>query len=156
MALFSTGGSVLSGLVARDMTPAEIHAFLDFGTRTGKLATIRANGAPHVAPIWFVRDGDDLVFNTGANTVKGKGLARDDRVALCVDDERPPFSFVLVEGRVEITDDPDEKLAWATRIGGRYMGAENAEAFGRRNAVPEELLVRLHPTRIIAQADISD
>ena len=36
------------------------------------------------------------------------------------------------------------------------MGAENAEAFGRRNAVPDELLVRLRPTRIIAQADISD
>jgi hypothetical protein len=138
------------------MTPAETHAFLDFGTRTGKLATTRANGAPHVAPIWFVRDGDDLVFNTGATTVKGKGLARDDRVALCVDDEQPPFSFVLVEGRVDISNDPEEKLLWATRIGGRYMGAENAEAFGRRNAVPEELLVRLHPTKTLAQADIAD
>src|SRR4051794_15108024 len=138
------------------MTPAEIRAFLDHGSRTGKLATTRANGAPHVAPIWFGRDGDDLVFNTGADSVKGKGLARDNRVALCVDDERPPFSFVLVEGTVEISDDHEEKLAWATRISGRYMGAENAEAFGRRNAVPGELLVRLHPTRIIAQADIAD
>src|SRR3954468_9236144 len=141
--------------MARDMTPAEIHAFLDHGTRTGKLATARANGAPHVAPIWFVRDGDDLMFNTGAATVKGKALARDARVALCVDDERPPFSFVLVEGIVEISNEHEEKLLWATRIGGRYMGAENAEAFGIRNAVPEELLVRLRPTRIIAQADIA-
>jgi PPOX class probable F420-dependent enzyme len=142
--------------MARDMTPAEIHAFLDHGTRTGKLATARANGAPHVAPIWFVRDGDDLVFNTGAGTVKGKALARDNRVALCVDDEQPPFSFVIVEGVAEISDDEDEKLSWATKIGGRYMGAENAEAFGRRNAVPDELLVRLRPTRIIATADLAD
>jgi len=142
--------------MARDMTPAEIHAFLDHGTRTGKLATSRANGAPHVAPIWFVRDGDDLIFNTGANTVKGQALARDARVALCVDDERPPFSFVIIEGVVELDDDADAKLAWATRIGSRYMGEENAEAFGRRNAVPDELLVRLRPTRIIGQADLSD
>jgi PPOX class probable F420-dependent enzyme len=138
------------------MTPAERHAFLDHGTRTGKLATTRTNGAPHVAPIWFVRDGDDLIFNTGANTVKGKALARDPRVALCVDDENPPFSFVIIEGVVELDDDEDAKLAWATKIGGRYMGEENAEAFGRRNAVPEELLVRLKPTLIIAQAAIAD
>jgi PPOX class probable F420-dependent enzyme len=142
--------------MAREMTTAELHAFLDHGTRTGKLATTRANGAPHVAPIWFVRDGDDLIFNTGAGTVKGKALARDPRVALCVDDEQPPFSFVVIEGVVELDNDAGAKLAWATKIGGRYMGAENAEAFGRRNAVPDELLVRLRPTRIIAQADISD
>jgi PPOX class probable F420-dependent enzyme len=138
------------------MTPQEMHAFLDHGTRTAKLATTRANGAPHVAPIWFVRDGDDLIFNTGAGTVKGKALVRDPRVALCVDDEQPPFSFVVIEGVVELDDDADAKLAWATKIGGRYMGAENAEAFGRRNAVPDELLVRLKPTRIIAQADLAD
>jgi len=59
------------------MSPDERHAFLDHGTRTGKLATARADGAPHVAPIWFVRDGDDLVFTTGGGTVKGKALARD-------------------------------------------------------------------------------
>jgi PPOX class probable F420-dependent enzyme len=138
------------------MTPDEMHAFLDHGTRTGKLATTRASGAPHVAPIWFVRDGDDVVFTTGEGTVKGKGLARDPRVALCVDDENPPFAFVIIEGTVEISRDLDDLLAWATKLGGRYMGAENAEAFGRRNAVPSEMLVRLRPARIVAQADISD
>jgi PPOX class probable F420-dependent enzyme len=138
------------------MTPQEMHAFLDDGTRTAKLATTRANGAPHVAPIWFVRDGDDLVFTTGAGTVKGKGLARDPRIAICVDDENPPFSFVLIEGTVEISEDSDALLAWATKLGARYMGAENAEAFGRRNAVPGELLVRVRATRVIAQADIAD
>ena len=138
------------------MSPDERYAFLDHGTRTAKLATTRANGAPHVAPIWFVRDGDDIVFTTGAGTVKGKGLARDPRIAICVDDENPPFSFVLIEGTVELSEDPDALLVWATKLGARYMGAENADAFGRRNAVPGELLVRVHATRVIAQADIAD
>ena len=142
--------------MATDMTPTERHAFLDHGTRTGKLAVARASGAPHVAPVWFVRDGDDLVFTTGAGTVKGKALARDNRVAICVDDENPPFSYVMIEGTVELRSDLDDMLRWATRIGGRYMGTDNAETFGRRNAVPEERLVRVHPTRIIARAGISD
>ena len=138
------------------MTPDERAAFLTAGTRTAKVSTARANGAPHVAPVWFVLDGDDVIFTTGSQTVKGKALARDSRIALCVDDENPPFAYVMIEGIAELSADLDEMLMWATRIGGRYMGAENAEAFGRRNAVPEERLVRVRPTRVIARAGISD
>jgi PPOX class probable F420-dependent enzyme len=124
--------------------------------RTGKLATVRKDGRPHVAPIWFDLDDDGtVVFTTGAETLKGKAIRRDPRVCLCVDDERPPFSFVIVEGKVDISEDADEMLVWATRIGGRYMGAGSADAYGRRNAVPGELLVRLRPTHVAAQADIA-
>lgn len=137
------------------MTPAEIRAFLTHGTRTGKLATVRANGRPHVAPIWFVLDGDDLLFTTWHSSVKGLNIQRDPYVTLCVDEEAPPFAFVIIEGSVTISADPDQVLQWATRIGGRYMGQEQAEAFGRRNGVPGELLVRLTPSKIIAQKDVA-
>ena len=116
----------------------------------------RANGAPHVVPIWFVLDGDDVIFTTGADTVKGKAIRRDGRVALCVDDDRPPYAFVTIEGTASTATDLDEMLPWAIRLGGRYMGTERAEVFGRRNAVPGELLVRVTPTRITAKANISD
>jgi PPOX class probable F420-dependent enzyme len=140
------------------MSAAESRAFLlAEPARTGKLATIRKDGRPHVAPIWFdLADDDTIVFNTGAETLKGRAIRRDPRVSLCVDDERPPFSFVIVEGTVEISEDLDDMLVWATRIGGRYMGAENADAYGRRNAVPGELLVRLRPLHVVARADIAD
>ena len=141
---------------SRRMTDEERRAFLMHGTRTGKLATVRADGSPHVAPIWFVLDGDDLIFNTSARTAKGRNLRRDPRASIAVDDETPPFAFALVDGVCEISDEPVGKLEWATRIGGRYMGAERAEEFGRRNAVPGELLVRLVPTRVFAQAGIAD
>ncbi len=95
------------------------------------------------------------VFNTGAATVKGRALRREGRASLCVDDERPPFSFVLVEGPVTISEDPAELLRWATAIGGRYMGTDRAEEFGRRNGVPGELLVRLTPTKLVAQRNIA-
>nr|MDT0664237.1 PPOX class F420-dependent oxidoreductase [Micromonospora sp. DSM 115978] len=130
--------------------------FLSEGTRTAKLATVRRDGRPHVAPVWFALDGDDVLFNTGAETVKGRSLRREGRAALCVDDERPPFSYVVVEGIVTISEDLDEVRRWATVIGGKYMGADQAEAFGQRNGVPGELLVRLTPTKILAERNVAD
>ncbi|MFD4576893.1 PPOX class F420-dependent oxidoreductase [Streptomyces sp. NPDC058417] len=136
--------------MAQKMTDEEWRAFASQGTRTGKLSTVRADGSPHVAPIWFVIDGDDLVFNTGKESVKGHNLARDGRVALCVDDERPPFSFVVIQGRARLSEDLDEIRHWATRIAARYMGEDQAEAFGNRNAVPGELLVRVEIDKVVA------
>jgi PPOX class probable F420-dependent enzyme len=124
--------------------------------RTAKLAVVRADGSPHVAPVWVDLDGDDLVFMTGADTIKGKAILRDPRVSLCFDDELPPFSFVTIAGTATTSTDPDELLTWATRIGGRYMGADRAEAYGRRNAVPPEMVVRLTPTHVVAKVDVAD
>ncbi|MFJ4848397.1 MULTISPECIES: PPOX class F420-dependent oxidoreductase [unclassified Streptomyces] len=137
------------------MTEEEWRAFVSAGTRTGKLATVRTDGRPHLAPIWFLLDGDDLVFNTGAGTAKGRNIARDGRVALCVDDDRPPFSFVVMEGRAEVSDDPGPLLEWATRIAARYMGEERAVEYGKRNGVPGELLVRVRIDKVLAEADVA-
>jgi hypothetical protein len=138
------------------MSPDEIRAFLGHGRRTGKLAVAMEDGHPHVMPIWFVLDGDDLVFNTGADTVKGRWIRRDGRVSLCVDEEVAPYAFVHLRGRTTVSEDPDELLHWATLIAARYMGEERAEEFGRRNAVPGELLVRLRRERVIAESGVAD
>jgi len=138
------------------MSREEWRAFLSEGTRTGKLATVRTDGRPHVGPVWFVLDGDDLIFNTAATSVKGRSLRGDPRAALCVDDERPPFSYVILEGRVTISEDLPALREWATRIAARYMGADRAEEYGARNGVPGELLVRLTPDRVVARAAIAD
>ncbi|WP_404191059.1 PPOX class F420-dependent oxidoreductase [Streptomyces tauricus] len=142
--------------MAHKMTDEEWRAFVSHGTRTGKLSTVRADGRPHVAPIWFVLDGDDLVFNTGKDTVKGRNLARDGRVALCVDDDRPPFAFVVVQGRALISEDLDDVRLWAGRIGSRYMGEERAEEFAARNGVPGELVVRVRIEKVLAEGSVSD
>jgi PPOX class probable F420-dependent enzyme len=140
----------------RRMSDEEWRLFVMEGTRTGKVATVRKDGRPHVVPVWFVLDGEDFVFTTGERTVKGRALRRAGRAAICVDLEEPPYSYVAVEGEVRISRDQAELLRWATAIGGRYMGADRAEEFGARNAAIDELLVRLTPIRITAFADISD
>jgi hypothetical protein len=124
--------------------------------RTAKLAVVRKDGSPHVAPVWVDLDGDDVMFMTSADTLKGKAILRDPRVSMCLDDERPPFSFVTIAGTCTTTTDPDELLAWSIRIARRYMGDEQAEAYGRRNAVPPEMVVRLTPTKVVAKVDVAD
>lgn len=140
----------------RRMNEAEIRAFLSFGTRTGKLAVTRLDGSPMVVPIWFLLDDDgSLLFTTWGESIKGKSLLRDGRVSLCVDEDEPPFAYVRVDGTTTLHDDPDLLRLWAARIGGRYMGAALAEQYGDRNGVAGELLVRITPTRIVAEADIA-
>jgi PPOX class probable F420-dependent enzyme len=124
--------------------------------RTAKLAVVRADGSPHVAPVWVDLDDDDVVFMTSAETIKGKAILRDPRVSLCWDDERPPFSFVTIAGVATTSEDVAELLTWGTRIGGRYMGADRADEYGRRNAVPPEMVVRVTPTRIVAKVAVAD
>src|SRR3954462_393411 len=139
----------------RRMSEQEWHAFVMDGTRTAKVATARKDGRPHVVPVWFVLDGDDVVFTTGATSGKGRAVRGVLCAWLCVDDPAPPFSFVMVEGPVELSTDLDELRRVATRIGRRYMGAERAEEFGARNAADGELLVRLRPTHVLAETDLT-
>ena len=151
------GGPDAGGCVGGRAT--DIRTFLTHGTRTGKLAWTARDGRPLVAPIWYLVEGDGedstLVFNTGADTAKGRAIARDPRVSLCVDLEEPPFAFVQVQGAVTLSSDPDELLRTATAIGGRYMGPDRAEEFGTRNGVPGEFVVRL-ARRSIVGLDVSD
>ena len=123
--------------------------------RTAKLGIVRADGSAHVAPVWVDLDGDDIIFMTSADTIKGKAILRDPRVSLCFDDETPPFSFATITGITTTDTDPDQLLYWGTRIGGRYMGAEKADLYGQRNAVPPEMVVRVRVTKVVAKVDVA-
>ncbi len=139
------------------MTESEWRSFPSWRTRTAKLATRRPDGRPHVAPVWFVLDSDDLVFTTHSDTVKARNIRHDPRVMLAVDDEQPPFAFVSIEGSAVVRDLlPAELLPWTTRIAERYMGAERASAYGKRNAVEGELLVRVRLSKVTARRGIAE
>lgn len=155
-----------------DMSKKEIRKFLMQGTFTGKLSTVKKDGSSHIVPVWFVLDGgkkkkkksatarrakdDDIIFTTNGTSVKAKNIQRDSRVSICVDDQTPPFSFVVVYGTAKIHRYKQRELfRFATKIAQRYMGKEKAELYGRRNSTEGEVLVRIKPTRIIAEKDIA-
>ncbi len=137
------------------MSRQECLDFIMMGTHTSKLATVRADGRPHVVPVWFIIDGDTLVFTTWHTTVKASNIRRDPRVSICVDEETPPYAFVMLEGTASISQQPDELLEIATRIGGRYMGEDLAESFGKRNAVEGEWVIRVTLDKVIGQKDMA-
>jgi len=140
----------------QQMTEAEWREFIMTGVHTAKLATVRADGRPHVVPVWFLLEGPALYFTTWQDTVKAANIARDGRVALSIDDEQYPFAFVLIEGQAEVlTPEPDELLRYTTAIARRYVGEDRAEAFGERNAVPGERLVRVRPTHVVGARDLA-
>ncbi|WP_367127575.1 PPOX class F420-dependent oxidoreductase [Saccharothrix sp. HUAS TT1] len=134
-----------------EMSEPEWRAFVGHGTRTGKLATVRADGRPHVAPVSFVVHGPEVLFFTGPDTVKGRALRSRPRFALCVDDERPPFAFVLLEGEARVEDEREQVRTWARRIATRYLGADQAEAIADRSEELGELLVRGRITKVVAR-----
>jgi PPOX class probable F420-dependent enzyme len=153
-----------------EMSKKEIRKFLMQGTFTGKLSTVKKDGSSHIVPIWFVLDDgkkkksatarrakvDDIIFTTNGTSVKAKNIQRDSRVSICVDDQTPPFSFVVVYGTAKIHRYKQRELfRFATKIAQRYMGKEKAELYGRRNSTEGEVLVRIKPTRIIAEKDIA-
>jgi PPOX class probable F420-dependent enzyme len=133
----------------------QVREFLMTGSRTGKLGFLSGSGRPLVAPVWFVVEDGTLVFNTGKDTAKGRGLARDPRATMCVDLEEAPFGFVQVQGEAELSEDPAELVRTATVIAARYMGADRAEEFGKRNGVAGELVVRLRPTKVLAEFNMT-
>jgi PPOX class probable F420-dependent enzyme len=139
----------------REMKRDEVLGFLAEGTRTGQLATASRTGRPHVAPIWFVVDGDDLVFTTAQASVKGRNLRANPRAALAVDVSEFPYDFAVVRGPVTVAEYPPDMLAWTTRIAERYVPAGRAEEYGQRNAAIDELLCRLRVERLTGAREIA-
>lgn len=139
----------------RAMSDTQRRAFLLAPGRTGHLATVRKDGRAHVAPIWFTLDGDDVLFNTAADTVKGRNLRRCGRAAMSVDLPVHPYGFVSLEGAVQLSDDPEEFRRWTRIISARYVPHDEVEAYTQRNAAAGELLVRLVPDTIVAVTDVA-
>ena len=138
------------------MNQNEIKEFLMRGTYTAKLGTINKDGSPHITPIWFILDENDhIIFTTYFKSLKAKNLVRNPKVSICVDDQLPPFSFVIVNGIAKIMTNSKDLLIWTTKIAERYMGKELSLDYGKRNAVEGELIIRVIPTKINGQKDIS-
>src|SRR2546421_2811599 len=117
------GPSVASrgALMPRKMTPEEIRSFLNYGTRTVKLATSGPGGQPHVMPVWFALDGEELVFTTWGDSVKGRNLRRNPRAAIVVDGEAAPYTFVHICGPRTLSEDLQELLRFGTATRGRSL-----------------------------------
>lgn len=139
------------------MTKSEYIAFLSDKARSAKIATVRDDGRPHVVPIWFMLDGEHLIFTAWHTSIKVKNILHDARVAICVDEDAPPYHYVMIEGQATIMDKSGEASHyWAKTIAERYMGAEKAEELAGRYGKEGEWVFRMIPEKIIAYKNVTD
>ena len=136
----------------RKLTRDEWQRFLK-GRHVCVLSTIGPDGAPILTPIWYIYKRDKMLMRTGARSIKALNVARDPRVSICVQDERPPYVSVTVYGRAEIKP---KKRGLGGQIARHYLGFLGGTVYMRqgRQTVEqsaEEITIVVTPERVVTQ-----
>jgi PPOX class probable F420-dependent enzyme len=114
--------------------------------RFAVLATIREDGSPHLSTMWYRFDGDSIMMNTRVGRVKDLNLRRDNRAAICIEDEA---RYVTIDGRITFDDDPVRTQADIKALAERYGDAEEAEAIASATfAKQKRVTIRLSIDRV--------
>lgn len=106
--------------MARSELTSAQRAFLQ-EKRFAVVGSINTDGSPHLAVMWYLLDGDDIVVNSAQGRIKDRNLAADPRMSVLVEDG---YRWLRVEGRVAI--EHDQKIAQADirRLAARYYEDE--------------------------------
>jgi PPOX class probable F420-dependent enzyme len=114
--------------------------------RIGRLATIRRDGAPHIAPVWFMFEDGALLVLTDRGSQKHRNIERDPRVEFCVDEEQPPYHTVIVRGRATVEE--PRGAAWRLALAVHYLGADGGRRYVETTPAGDEVLLRIQPERV--------
>ena len=129
-------------------TQNEIGSFLG-EPRIGHLVTVRAAGTPHVAPVWFLWDGDKAWVIADAQAVKIRNIRNNPDVALSVATSERPFAYVVVEGQASVTSAGVE--AMVNRLCVKYDGPERGPAYAEELLAESRLvLIEITVARIMS------
>jgi PPOX class probable F420-dependent enzyme len=132
--------------MARDLFSARQLRFIG-EPRIGRLATVRADGSPHIAPVWYrFEDGAFLVL-TERGSQKHRNVEREPRAEFCIDDERPPYHTVIVRGRVAVTQALG--AAWREALAIHYLGEEAGRRYVGENPDTGNILLRMVPEKVV-------
>ncbi len=90
------------------------------GRHVAVLTTINGDGTPLQTPVWYLYQDELIYIRTSSNSGKVRNIRRDPRVSLCVQDERPPYRGVTVNGTASVQAEQPELSAKMSR---HYLGA---------------------------------
>lgn len=144
----------IKGTTMATMTDNQWRSFVTTGTKLAHIALTRPDGRPHVTPVCFILDGHELAFALSPGSVKGKSLARDQRIALCVSDEQQPYSFVTIEGLAQLSAEPDQVKRIAAGIASRYYPSQPLDALVESFVQEGFTAVRISVTNVIARTGL--
>src|SRR3954451_21462506 len=132
------------------LSDEEIHEFLE-GSRTMTMATVSADGQPHLVAMWFALIDGDICFETKAKSQKAVNLRRDPRITCLVEDgvAYEELRGAAIEGTAEVTDDPDLLWRIGVNIWERYYGPYDESLRPMVEAMlNKRVAVRVKPTRV--------
>ena len=134
-----------------ELTQAEIAAYLA-EVHVAHLVTVRRNGRPHVAPVWFVEEDGRALVIAGANAIKVRNIRRNPVVSLSIATDLRPFQYVVLEGEVQVTD--DDLTSVVERICVRYDGQERGRAFAEELlAGGQTVVIDIRVSRVLSWKD---
>src|SRR5579875_489980 len=116
------------------------------GVHVGVISVDSEDGTgPLAVPVWYgYRPGGAVTISTGRDTRKARAILAAGRFSLCVQDERPPYKYVTVEGPAVIEEiDRDERLGLARR----YLGTAGGDAYIAANPDGSQVAIRMTPER---------
>jgi PPOX class probable F420-dependent enzyme len=140
------------------MNEAEIQEFLSSGAKVLQVATLGADGSPHLAPMWFVMDDGKVVFRSFTKSQKIVNLMRDPRITVLAEagDAYADLQGVMIKGTATLVTDPAYVLKVYAGLAARYPMVGDAPvdldddaleaAFGR--FAPKNTAVIVEPTRV--------
>ena len=114
------------------LTDAERDHFLAEPATIMNIATVDADGAPLVTPIWFIHEAGRIWFTPRQHSEWLKHIRKDNRVALSIDETAIPYRKVVVRGRANLDHEVGDDDAWRDRyrrIAQRYIPVEDANAY---------------------------
>jgi PPOX class probable F420-dependent enzyme len=114
------------------LTADQITEFLTEPGHLTRIATVDADGAPSVAPIWFLFEDGRIWFTPRERSAWWHHIQREPRVAMTIDEDEAPFRKVFVKGTVTVEHGPGEDDAWRSRyrdIATRYTPDAFADAY---------------------------
>ena len=132
------------------MTPDEMNAFLDSG-RDLQVASINADGTPHLVTMWYLRDGDDLCFWTYAKSQKVVNVRRDPRITVLVatGEAYEELRGVSINGTATVEEDLDAVLAFGEKVYEKHWGPIDNDMVreGVRVMGAKRVVIRVSPLK---------
>lgn len=126
---------------------AEQDAFIS-NSKWAVVTTLRRDGSPSSSVVFYVRDGDEILFSTTVDRLKAKSLRRDPRIAVTVLDDGAPYGYVTVEGTAVFVD--RDVRAHSERIYRSFRGPEWSPPadFAEQLAAEGRVVVHVTPQRV--------
>ena len=132
----------------RTMTPDEMEQFLS-GNCHANLATLKRDGSPQVAPVWYEYKDSKLFITTNERAAKVHNIRRDPRVSVSIATPSEPYSYVLFYGEAQVTT--SNRRAALTSICVRYKGEERGRAFAEELMGNDDgVIIEMVPSRVIS------